>query len=155
VQENVIFALIFAHFYFGRGFIINRLARLSVTESLLPKVGDCRDIGAWLEGDSTVGKSKPVSADHAQISNRKTLADFRQTYDKTTIVPTKVKAALKLLGASGWEYEVPFARSAGVSLSDLSNFREMFADYIVTLNRENKRAWAGSPATAKQMREML
>jgi len=112
-------------------------------------------ISAWLEGDSTVGKSKPVSADHAQISNRKTLADFRQTYDKSTIVPNKVRAALKLLGASGWEYEVPFARSAGVSLSDLSNFREMFADYIVTLNRENKRAWAGSPATAKQMREML
>jgi len=112
-------------------------------------------ISAWLKGASTVGKSKPVSLDHAPIGNRKTLADFRQTYDKATIVPNKVRAALKLLGASGWEYEVPFARSAGVSLSDLSNFREMFADYIVTLNRENKRAWAGSPATAKQMREML
>ena len=111
-------------------------------------------INAWLEGNSTAGNSRPVSSDHAPV-NRKTLADFRQTYDKATIVPNKVRAALKLLGASGWEYEVPFARSAGVSLSDLGNYREMFADYILTLNRENKRAWAGSPATAKQMREML
>ena len=100
--------------------------------------------------------NKPITTVHAPIVvQRKTLSDFRQTYDKSTIVPSKVKAALKALGASGWEYEVPFARSAGVSLADLGNFREMFAEYIVTLNRENKRAWAGSPATAKLMREML
>lgn len=112
-------------------------------------------ISAALQGAVTGSTNKPIAMVHAPIVQRKTLADFRQTYDKSTIVPSKVKSALKALGASGWEYEVPFARSAGVSMSDLGNFREMFAEYIVTLNRENKRAWAGSPATAKVMREML
>ena len=84
----------------------------------------------------------------------KTLSDFRATYDKATIIPAKLKAALKLLGGSGWEYEVQFARNAGVSLTDLANFREMFAPNIVNL-RDNRRAWAGSAGTAKTMREMI
>lgn len=84
----------------------------------------------------------------------KTLADFRHTYDKSTIVPAKVKAALKELGVTGWEYESQFHKLAGVSLMDLAMFRELFADYIVNL-KDNKRAWAGSTKTANIMREML
>jgi len=84
----------------------------------------------------------------------RTLADFRQTYDKSTIVPAKVKAAIKALGAGGWEYEVQFAKIAGVSLADLGIFRDQFAAFVVSL-REGRRAWAGSAATAKTMREML
>ena len=84
----------------------------------------------------------------------RSLAEFRSVYDKATIVPTKVKAALKALGAGGWEYEVQFARTAGVSLADLANFRDQFAPHIVSL-REGRRAWAGSAATASAMREMI
>ena len=83
----------------------------------------------------------------------RSLAEFRAQYDKNFIVPAKIKAALAALGAS-WEYEVQFARSAGVSLADLGNYRDQFAGYVVAL-RESRRAWAGTTATAKAMREML
>jgi transcriptional regulator with XRE-family HTH domain len=83
----------------------------------------------------------------------RSLAEFRQTYDKDTIIPGKVRAALREIG-SGWEYEVQFAKLAGVSLADLSAYRDQFADYVVTL-RESRRAWAGTVATAKAMKEML
>lgn len=85
----------------------------------------------------------------------KTLADFRQTYDKDTIVPAKVREAIGRLGSGGWEYEVDFAKMAGVSLYDLGRVRDRFAANIVSIGRESKRAWAGSKALAQQMREML
>ncbi len=83
----------------------------------------------------------------------RSLNEFRLTYDKDTIIPAKVKTALRQLG-QGWEYEVQFAKIAGVSLADLGNYRDQFADHVVTL-RESRRAWAGTTATAKAMREML
>ena len=84
----------------------------------------------------------------------KSISQFRQAYDKATIVPAKVRAGLAALGPVGWEYEVPFAKACGVSLSDLGTFREGFVDYVVIL-RDSRRAWAGSKRTAKLMREML
>jgi hypothetical protein len=97
---------------------------------------------------------KPAKVAAVTAAKGKTLADFRQTYDKATIVPAKVKAALKVLGASGWEYEVQFSRLAGVSTMDLSAFRDQFAGYIVNL-KDNRRAWAGSVKTASMMKEMI
>jgi len=38
---------------------------------------------------------------------------------------------------------------------DLGAFRDQFAAHVVTLNREGRRAWAGTASVAKQMREML
>ncbi len=84
----------------------------------------------------------------------KSLADFKRTYDKSFIIPQKVRAALKALGA-GWEYEVAFAKSAGVSLVDLGTVRDEFAGHVVTIGRDSKRAWAGTKATAEAMRKML
>jgi hypothetical protein len=104
-------------------------------------------VKAWMRGQ---GAPKVVPV----VGKSKTLADFRNTYDKATIVPARVKAALKSLGAAGWEYEVAFVKLAGVSLMDLALFREQFAPYIVNL-KDNKRAWAGSTKTATTMREML
>ena len=83
----------------------------------------------------------------------KSLRDFRALYDKDLIVPSKIKAALKRIGANGWEYEIEFQRNAGVSQTDLSNFREQFAEYIVELR--SKRVWAGSPKMAAEMRAMI
>lgn len=108
-----------------------------------------------LEGGGTASKAKSPAVISAAQPKRKTLTEFRAQYDKATIVPAKIKAAIKAMGPSGWDYEVAFARSAGVSLTDLANFREPFAHHVVTLNKENRRVWAGSPAMAKQMREML
>jgi len=96
--------------------------------------------------------TKPATTTDARRAGR-SLADFRATYDKATIIPAKVRAALKALG-SGWEYEVQFAKLAGVSLADLGTFRDGFAEHVVSL-REGRRAWAGTAATAKAMREML
>jgi len=98
------------------------------------------------------GKVTPAGVKFNTVPGR-TLSEFRSTYDKGTIIPAKVKAALKTLG-SGWEYEVQFAKLAGVSLSDLGNFRDQFSDHVVTL-RESRRAWAGTKATATAMKEML
>lgn len=94
---------------------------------------------------------KPEVAEPKQTG--RTLADFRQTYDKDTIIPARIRAGLKQLG-SGWEYESAFAKLAGVSLTDMGNYRDGFADYVVLL-RDNRRAWAGTITTAKAMREML
>jgi hypothetical protein len=90
----------------------------------------------------------------AASTSGKSLADFKQTYDKSFIIPQKVRAALKALGA-GWEYEVAFAKLAGVSLVDLGIVRDEFAGHVVTIGRDSKRAWAGTKATAEAMRKML
>lgn len=87
------------------------------------------------------------------IKNKKSLADFRKAYDKSYIVPTKVRAGLAALGSS-WEYEVEFAKSIAVSLGDLGMFRDAFADHIVQV-KEGRRIWAGTKAIAQQMREMI
>jgi len=84
----------------------------------------------------------------------RSLDEFRSQYDKETIVPAKVRAALRELG-SGWAYEIEFVKLAGVALADLANFRDMFADHVVAVQRSGKRAWAGTKATADKMREML
>jgi len=82
------------------------------------------------------------------------IGDFRAAYDKDFIVPRKIKAGLRTLGA-GWEYEVAFAKMCGASLSDIGNYRSQFADHVVDIRRESKRAWAGTTKTAEQMRAML
>lgn len=102
-----------------------------------------------------VGIERPAVARNPLAAGRKTLSDFRSAYDKNTIVPAKIKEALKALGPDGWEYEVAFAKMAGVSLYDLGRVRDVFAANVVTIGRDSKRAWAGSPVLAKQMREML
>jgi len=84
----------------------------------------------------------------------KTLADFKSAHNMDTIVPQKIKEALSLLGKGGWEYELALSRMAAIHLSDLGNFRDQFSDYVVEL-KGGRRAWAGSPALAKQMRSML
>lgn len=84
----------------------------------------------------------------------RSLADWKATYDKDTIVPSKVRAALKELGQS-WEYESEFVRRAGVSYADLNGYRDAFADYIVTIRAESKRVWAGSVEFAQALREVL
>ena len=83
----------------------------------------------------------------------KTLAEFRSTFDKNVIVPARIRAGLSALG-SNWEYEVAFAKFCGVSLADMSNFRELFTDNWLAVKREGRRVWS-SKATIRAMREML
>ncbi len=84
----------------------------------------------------------------------KDLSDFAKLYDKDTIIPAKIKAALAKVKTK-WIYEVAFAKLAGVSLNDLGNYRTQFADYVVSIRKDNKRAWTGDKATAETMRSMI
>lgn len=87
----------------------------------------------------------------------KTLADFRSVHDKSYVVPTKIRAALELLGKEGWEYEPEFIKMTGVSVVDFARFREEFADHYVTVggSKSSKRVWAGTKALAEKMRSMV
>lgn len=100
----------------------------------------------WLLG---IAKAKPV----AEI-RKKNLSDFRQQYDKSYIVPNRVKTALRELGPS-WEYESQFVKLVGVTLADLGNVGEQFIEHVVVLGRDGRRAWAGTVATAEAMKKML
>lgn len=88
----------------------------------------------------------------ARVKGR-SLSEFRQTFDKDFIVPNKIKTALASLGKDGWEYEVGFAKLAGLSMADLGNYREKFLDFVVTIRE--RRAWAGSKQLADKMRSMV
>lgn len=93
-------------------------------------------------------------------SAKKSLADFKAAHDKSFIVPAKIKAGLEKLGADGWEYEIEFAKLAGVANHEISRFREQFADFIVLVKSSKssgyeKKVWAGSKALAAKMREMV
>lgn len=91
----------------------------------------------------------------AKEKTGRSLSDFRAAHDKSFIVPQKIKEGLKNLG-SGWEYEVEFLRRCGLSTTDLSRYRDEFADYIVnTGGRNPKRVWTGSQKTAAEMRAMV
>lgn len=83
----------------------------------------------------------------------RSIAEFRATYDKSTIVPAKIKEGIKALTHGGWEYEAQFVKLAGITHSDLGNFRDQFAEFIVVM--KDRRVWVGSVKTAKLMREML
>jgi hypothetical protein len=106
---------------------------------------------AFERAGTAVGKPALADPVRGKKSGR-SLAEFRKTYDKDFIIPHKIKDGLRALG-QGWEYEVQFAHLIGVALSDLGNYRDQFTDFVVSMR--DRRAWAGSAAVAKQMREML
>ena len=83
----------------------------------------------------------------------RSLSEFRATHDKSYIVPKKIRDGLAKLG-EGWEYEMNFAKIAGISLSDLAAFRSLFEEHLVVVDR-TRRAWAGTKATAAKMRAMV
>lgn len=106
-----------------------------------------------LRGVALGGKAANNCAGHKTAAG-KSLSAFRREYDKDTIIPEKVRAGLKELGAS-WEYESEFVRRIGVSFADLGNYRDEFAEFVVFVRRDNKRVWAGTKAFAAQLREMV
>lgn len=84
----------------------------------------------------------------------RSISDFRRQYDKDTIVPAKIRAALKTLG-SAWVYEKEFVKMADVSFADIGNYREMFEDFFITLPNKGKRVWGGTAKFVKQLSEVI
>jgi hypothetical protein len=94
-----------------------------------------------------VGVTKPAS--------KRGLDDFRKAYDKSLIVPSKIKAGLADLG-NAWESEAEFIRRCGVSQSEFGRYREPFlADHAVEVRGRGSRdvrVWAGTKAFATKLR---
>lgn len=93
-------------------------------------------------------------------SHIRPLDEFIKTHDKSYIVPSKIKAALKKLAEkSGWCYEVDFLKLADINANDLAAFREPFlADHVVLVkdtNKHQKRVWTGSKTLTEKLRGML
>lgn len=104
---------------------------------------------------------KPMPAAKKIVStprpSGKSLEAFRSAHDKSYIVPNKIRAALSKL-AESWEYEVDFAKAAGVAITDLALFRDQFEEYVVAMKvtggSHKKNVWAGTPAFAAKLREL-
>ena len=113
-------------------------------------------LGRWLNGETkaraVVRAVSTKSYTGLQVAAR-SVADFRNTYDLNTIVPKKIAAGFKLLGA-GWMYESEFAKAAGLTMKDLGMFRDNYADHIVVVG-DSRRIWAGKKTVAEQMRQMI
>lgn len=78
--------------------------------------------------------------------------DFRARYDKSYIVPNRIREALKKLGAGRYLPEGDFIKLAGLSQTDLSAYRHMFEDDYIVMVERTKRLWCGSKALAAEFR---
>lgn len=106
-----------------------------------------------------MSKAKSKEAQKAKPATKaagRTLDEFRRSFDKSHIIPTRIKAALESLGGA-WMTETEFSKLAGVSIPDLALYREPFEGHVVVLpgQHKGKRLWAGTKAAATRMREML
>jgi hypothetical protein len=89
----------------------------------------------------------------------KSLADYRNLYDANVIVPAKIRKALDSMLAAGkesWEYEGDFIQLAGISTTQLGQFRDAFSAHVVETPAQSKRAsrrvWFADPKVAKVAR---
>lgn len=84
----------------------------------------------------------------------RTLSDFRQTHDKSFIVPARIKEALSQLGAS-WMYEHEFTKLAGLSQTDFGRYKDDYIDdHCVEVRASGgnvKRIWCGTKAFRDQL----
>jgi hypothetical protein len=107
-----------------------------------------------VKSKSVWNKFSTIRKKEKKNSGGRSLQNFKQTYDKNTIIPQKIRNALKELGPA-WEYEAEFIKRAGVNYTDINIFRDMFSDYLVIIKRENKRIWCGTIPFANQLKELI
>lgn len=89
------------------------------------------------------------------VQKGRNLESFRKTFDKSVIVPDRIRAGLAALGDS-WEYEVDFIKRCGLSTTDFSRFRDQFEDFMVEIrsgSQRQRRVWAGTKKFAAKLRE--
>jgi hypothetical protein len=78
--------------------------------------------------------------------------DFRSKYDKSFIVPRRIKEALQKLGPTRYLPEADFTRLAGISQTDMAAYRALFEDDYVVVVERTKRLWCGSKTLASEFR---
>lgn len=91
------------------------------------------------------------------MSKAKSIADFRNLHDQNVIVPNKIRAALAAMlkeGPEQWDYEGDFIKRAGISTTQLGQFREQFLDHVIEAGgaRAARRVWIADPKVAKKLR---
>lgn len=90
----------------------------------------------------------------------RTLDEFAKTFDKRVIVPGRIKAALKDLGAR-YLYEGEFIKKCKLSTTDFARYRKPFLAHCVNVPHRNgagmqvKRAWAGTTKFAAALRKAV
>lgn len=90
----------------------------------------------------------------------KTLADFRAAHDPDVIVPNKIRIALEAIekdGPENWLYEGDFLKLAGLSTTQLAQFRDQFAAHIIEAGgsrsgKSAKRVYFGNAKVAAKLR---
>jgi len=91
----------------------------------------------------------------------KTLADFKGIHDRNTVIPAKIRAAFAQMlteDKENWDYEMDFVKRAGISMADLSVFRELFQAHVVEARAPGRsvgttrRIWFASPKAAAEAR---
>lgn len=89
----------------------------------------------------------------------KTLADFRAIHDPNVTIPNKIRAALaamRKVGPEQWEYETEFMKLAGISTTQLAQFREQFSAHVIETQhhagRSPRKVWFADPNAAKKAR---
>jgi len=93
-------------------------------------------------------------------TTRRTIADFKAAHDPDTIVPNKIRTALaeiEKVGPEHFEYEVDFLKLAGISTTQIGQYRDQFADYwLITPgtngNKSAKRVYFGNTKIVKKLK---
>jgi hypothetical protein len=93
------------------------------------------------------------------MAKAKTIADFRTLHDMNVIVPNKIRAALESMlkeGPEQWDYEGDFIKRAGISTTQVNQFRDQFTPHVIEAGRTNgrsgRRVWVADAKIAKKLR---
>lgn len=94
------------------------------------------------------------------MANKKGREAFLSTHDKGTKVPRRIEdslATMKREGADRWEYDSDFRTLTGLSVTDLSTYRDRYAKHLVVVpsakgkGHSNARLiWCCTPELAKE-----
>ena len=86
----------------------------------------------------------------ANVSPR-TLNEFKQKYDKSTIIPSKIREGIVTVLSRGWLYDAEFREACGVPPGNWRRFADDFSEYHT--KRDGKIIWA-MPEMIEQMEAM-
>jgi hypothetical protein len=87
----------------------------------------------------------------------RSLTAFKNTYDKSIVVPAKIEAALARISTE-YRTSLEFQKEADVSMTELAAFRDQYEDYIVVVKTKDskpKDIWFGSTELAAEARESV
>jgi len=137
-----------------------RAAReIGVAETTFRRVlGDPSRTGGvtqWQEANKKNGNNHAKQKKRASV-NRLSIEDIQASHDQDYMIPRAIEVGIDNIGEDAALYEHDFAKLAGVSITELSRYRDQFADYWAETKRGGKRRiWAGSSKMADEIRRRI